>query len=148
MKWTNRIIAICLIGASFVLYPYTEKFPGSAAEFPRLVLGLIIFLSFLMLVRSFVPSLMVATSGRGSESPAKMIRPICAFSATAAAVFAMRFIGFFPAMAGLGLALLVILNARRPLVFIAAMIGLFLFVFLVFQLLLGVPLNSSRLWGG
>ncbi len=148
MNWVNRIVAVGLIGACWILWPYTEKFPGSAAEFPRLVLIVIGVLSFLMFARTVVPSLASAAKGEGTQDVSKMLRPLSVFTATTIAVLAMRFIGFFPAVAGLGVALIGILGLRKPAVYVAAYVCLIVFVFMLFQLLLKVPLNSIKLWGG
>jgi hypothetical protein len=40
------------------------------------------------------------------------------------------------------------LGAKKPAMFTGAYAVLLVFVFLVFQLLLKVPLDSTRLWGG
>ena len=148
MRWVNRIVAVSLIGACWSLWPQTAKFPGSAAEFPRLMFIVVGVLSSLMFVRSFVPSLESFGGAEGSKDLSKMIRPVAAFTATGLAVFAIRYVGFFPAVAGLGLALLGILGVRSPKAYVAAYLGLTVLVFLLFQLLLNVPLNSTKLWGG
>ncbi len=148
MNWINRTIALCMIAGSVTLLPYTEKFPGSAADFPQLVLVVIIVLSVLMFARSLVPSLVSINAGEGDGNFSRIAHPVSTFAATAAAVFAMRYIGFYPAIAGLGVLLIGILGAKKPAMFIGAYAGLLVFVFLVFQLLLNVPLDSTRLWGG
>lgn len=148
MSWVDRILAVCLIGACWGLWPQTSKFPGSAAEFPRLMLIVTAVLATLMLVRSIVPSLASASGGEGSNEISKTVRPLAVFAATAATVYAVRHIGFFPAVAALGLALWSILGVRTTKTYVAAYIGLMALVYLLFQLLLNVPLNSTRLWGG
>lgn len=148
MIWVNRILALSLLGACLVLWPQTARFPGSGAEFPRLVLVVIAVLSVLMFIRSLVPAIATVGGGEGSKVPGKMIRPFGVFAATAVAVFLARYVGFFPAMGVLGIALLVILGVRRPASYVLAYAGLLVFIYLLFQLLLGVPLNSTGLWGG
>jgi hypothetical protein len=148
MNWIIRIIALCIIGAALALLPYTEKFPGSAADFPQLVLVVIVVLCVLMFARSLVPSPVLTNAGDGDGDFSRIVRPVSAFAATAVAVFAMRYIGFYPAVAGLGVLLIGILGAKKPAMFTGAYAVLLVFVFLVFQLLLKVPLDSTRLWGG
>ena len=147
MRWVNRVVALCFVASCWGLWPQTESFPGSAAEFPRLMLIIIAVLSALMFVRSFVPVFEAIGSAEGSAKPTRMIRPVLVFSATVLAVICVKFVGFFPAVAGLGLALIAILGVRAPKVYIASYLGLMAFVFLLFQLLLKVPLNSAKLWG-
>lgn len=137
-----------MTGAALTLLPYTKKFPGSAADFPQLLLVVIIALSVLMFLRSLVPSMISSNLGEGDRDFTRIVHPVSTFAATAAAVFAMRYIGFYPAIAGLGVILIGILGAKKPAMFIGAYAGLMVFVFLVFQLLLNVPLDSTRLWGG
>lgn len=148
MNWTNRIIALGLVATAATLLPYTDKFPGAAADFPRLVLWVIIALAALMMARTFLAKLAPVTTAEGEQSLSRMIRPLCAFAATVVAVLIMRFIGFYPAVALLGFALMGILGAERPLVFGITMLGLLVFVYVLFQLLLGVPLGQTRLWAG
>lgn len=148
MNWTSRIIGLGLIAGALFLLPYTEKFPGAAADFPRLVIWVIIALSAIMITRTLLAKLAPVATAEGDPRPSKTIRPLGAFTATVVAVLITRYVGFFPAVALLGLALMVILGARRPLLFGTTMLGLMVFVFLVFQLLLGVPLGETNLWAG
>lgn len=148
MLWVNRIIALSLIGACGLLWPYTNDFPGSGSEFPRLTLIMIAVLSTVMLVRSLLPSLAAAPLLEGRPGFSKLPRPLFVFAAIGVAVFTMRYIGFFPAVAAFGAALIPILGVRRRLAFILAYAGLMTFVFVIFQLILNVPLTDRRLWGG
>ena len=126
----------------------TNRFPGSAADFPRVVLAVIAGLAALMLIRSLVPRLELAADGEGRRQLSAMGLPLAVLALTAAAVYAMRYVAFFPAVAGLGLVLLFVLQARNRLAFVLSYAGMMLFVFLVFQQLLNVPLSSTRLFGG
>lgn len=148
MQWVNRIIALCLIGTCLVLWPMSARFPGSAADFPRLVLIIIAVLSAIMFVRTLVPTLVPVGVTEGEPGFKPLLRPLAAFAATVLAVFTIQYAGFFLAMAGLGLSLMIILGARRPVTFIGTYVGLMLFLLVVFQLLLNVPLTSTKLWGG
>lgn len=147
MRWINRIVALCIVAICWWLWPQTESFPGSASEFPRLMLIVIAVLSALMFARSFVPIFEAVGTSEGAAEPKRMIRPVLAFGATVVAVVSIKFVGFFPAVAGLGLALIAILGVRAHKVYIASYLALMAFVFVVFQLLLNVPLNSAKLWG-
>ncbi len=148
MLWVNRIIALSLIGVCGLLWPYTNNFPGSGAEFPRLTLIIIAVLSCTMLMRSLVPSLSVMQIYEGRPGFSKLPRPLAVFATISIAVFAMRYIGFFPAITIFGAALMPVLGVQRRLVFLLAYLGLMAFVFALFQLILNVPLTDRRLWGG
>ncbi len=148
MDWINRIVAVILISACIVLWPETARFPGSAGEFPRLILILIGILATLLLVRSFMP-LRVSTSTReGSRDPVNMIRPTAIFLLTAAIVYAMRFTGFFPGVLVLGVVYFFVLRPEKPIAYGATFLGLMVFTYLIFDMLLNVPLDSAELWGG
>lgn len=148
MPWVNSIIALGLMGACLWLWPYTRDFPGSAADFPRLTLIFIAVLSALMLVRSLVPALRPVRKIEGAPGPGALSRPLAVMAALAVALYLMRFIGFYPAVAGFGLALMAILQVRRPVTYLLAFAALMLFVFVIFQLVLNVPLADRALWGG
>lgn len=148
MIWVNRVTAISIFGLCALLWPMTARFPATAADFPRILLILLAVLSTVMLVRSLLPTLENVTEGRGSPQASAMLRPALTLAVTVAAVWLMRYVAFFPAIAALGVGLSFILGAQRRMMFGLSFLGLMLFVFLVFQLLLNVPLGSTRLFGG
>lgn len=148
MIWANRIIGLLLLASPIYLWQITDRFPGSAADFPRVVLALIAGLALLMLLRSLLPSLELISDGEGSGDFKAMIAPVLTIIATSGAVYLMRFITFFPAVALLGVALFFILGVRNRALFAFSYLGMMIFTFLVFQLLLNVPLTSTRLLGG
>lgn len=148
MPWVNSFIAIGLLGACVWLWPYAQNFPGAASEFPQLTLVIIGILSALLIVRAVLPVSRLASFIDGPPRLADMVRPLTVFAALALALYAMRHVGFYPALAGFGLVLMPILGVRKPVIFILTYAGLLLFVFVLFQLVLNVPLTDSRLWGG
>lgn len=145
MLWINRIIGTALIAAAFYLWQAADAFPQAARLFPRFVLALVAILSVVMLVRSFIPTVAPVAEGEGTRSASALMRPFAAFIATAAALMAATYIGFFAAMAVLLALLWPILQVQnRPQYLVAC--GLLLgFVYVVFVVVLGVPLTSLRL---
>jgi hypothetical protein len=137
-----------LIASSIYLWKVTDRFPGSAADFPRVVLALIGVLALFLVLRSLIPAIELTTDGEGSGDYRAMIAPVLSIIATSGAVYLMRFVTFFPAVALLGVALFFILGVRNRAMFAISYVGMMIFTFIVFQVLLNVPLTSTRLLGG
>lgn len=148
MIWTNRVAALILLGFVAYVWPMTERFPGTASAFPRVVLATIGVLAALMLLRTLFARIELTTDGEGSREPRALVMPLLAITATAGAVWLMRYVAFFPAAGLLGLVLLVVLQVRNWVPYVASYAGMLLFVYVVFHLILGVPLLSTRLFGG
>jgi hypothetical protein len=83
--------------------------------------------------------------GRRDSIPLALLRPLAAFAATAAALVGASYIGFFPAMAVLLVLLWPILQVQNWEKYSIACILLLGFVYVVFVMILGVPLTSLRL---
>lgn len=147
MRWINRIIGAALIAAAFLLWQAADAFPVGASHFPRFVLALIAILSAVMLVRSFIPAVAPVAEGEGTRSARALLRPLAAFAATAAALASAAFIGFFPAMAVLLVLLWPILQVQNWQQYLIACVLLLGFVYVIFVMVLGVPLTSMRLMG-
>ena len=145
MRWINRIVGAALIAAAYRLWQMADAFPEAARLFPRFVIALVAILSAVMLVRSFVPAVAPVAEGEGTRSAAALPRPVAAFLATTAALAAAAFVGFFPAMALLLLLLWPILQVQNWQQYLLASVLLLGFVYVVFVMLLGVPLTSMRL---
>ena len=148
MTWADRAVAVLLMALVAYFWPMTNRFPGSAADFPRVVLIAIGVLAVLLLVRSLFPSLELLSDGEGKKSISAMALPLAALAVTAVSVYLMRYVTFFPAVALLGVTFFFVLRVRNRVAFALSYAGMMLFVFLVFQTLLNVPLTSTRLFGG
>jgi hypothetical protein len=148
MPWINRGIAIALLLGCLALWPATASFPGSAAAFPRLILILIAVLCGLMMLRSFFPRLASAATGEGKRSLAALGLPTLTLAVVTVAVTLVQFAGFFLTFAGFGVVLMFVLSVERRATYLASYAGLLVFVYLVFVLLLDVPIMNPRLWAG
>jgi hypothetical protein len=147
MTWVDRGISLALLAACALLWPLAGRFPGSAAAFPQVVLAAVAVLAGLMLLRTLFPALAIRHEGEGSPRPQALTLPLIVAAALGLAIFSMRLVGFFPAMAGLVVVLHLVLGVRQRGVFFAACLAALVFVYLVFELLLGVPLTETRLFG-
>jgi hypothetical protein len=142
MFLTDRIIGGLILVAVIPLWMSAGRFPELSGAFPRTVLVTIAALAILLIVRSLVgPGL---PTGDGRRQAKALVTPILVAMASIIAVIGMRFLGYFPAMIGLGTALYFILAGQRRLLYISAISITVLFIFLVFAVLLGVPLGTDQ----
>lgn len=127
------------------LWMAAGRFPELSGAFPRTILVTIAALAILLIVRSLVgPDL---PNGDGRRQVKALVTPILVAVASIIAVIGMRFFGYFPAMVGLGIALYFILAGQRRLLYISAIAITMLFIFVVFAVLLGVPLSTDQFFG-
>ncbi len=143
----DRIIGGLLIVACIPLWLIAGTFPELGGAFPRTVVATIAGLALLMVVRSFLGTPAPASSGEGRRDGKSLLLPMLVAAATAAATVAMTVVGFFPAMAGLCAVLFFVLAGERRLLYVAGVASALAFIYGVFVLILGVPLEASRILG-
>lgn len=148
MLWINRIIALTLIAGAMPLWRMAGDFPGSATTFPRVILVSIVSLAVVMVVRSFIPAYAQRTEGAGFRSAGALVRPLAVFAAAAAAVLLMPVVNFFPAALALAMILYPLLGVRSLRTYVVTVLTLLAFVYVVFVLLLGVPLGIGQMVAG
>lgn len=145
MVWTDRIIGGFVILAGIPLWLAADGFPELAGEFPKTIVLTIAGLSALMVGRTFIrPG---TARGEGRLEARALALPSIVAVASVLAVLAMALVGYFPAMIALCLGLFFVLAGNRRLLFAVAMISSLAFIYVVFVLVLGVPLENSRLFG-
>jgi hypothetical protein len=143
--WGDRIIGAALLLACIPLWQIAGTFPELGGAFPRTVVPTIAGLCVLLLARSFVGASTRTASGEGRRELRALILPLIVAGAMALSIVAMTQVGFFPAMAGLSAALFVLLAGQRRLVYVVAVLCALAFIYAVFVLVLGVPLEASRI---
>jgi hypothetical protein len=143
MRWINRLVGLCLIAAIVPLWQTADRFPGTAAIFPRISLAALGILALILLVSSFWAVTSPASDGEGARSLAAAGKPPAVFAITAAAVAAMSYVGFFPAMALMAAALFWVLGGDKPWFYLSAIAILFVMIYLVFVSALNVPLTTA-----
>jgi len=146
MRLVNRIVAACLIAAIFPLWLAADRFPGTAAIFPKVSLVALGILALILLVSTFWQATAPAESGEGESGLAAAGKPLAVFAITAVAAAAMSYVGFFPAMAVMAGALFWILGGKRPWFYLASVTILFAMIYLVFVRALHVPLTTASLF--
>jgi hypothetical protein len=145
--WVDRIIGVLIAQACVPLWLISDTFPGSGGAFPKTVLATVTFLSLLLVTRSFLGKSDQLANGEGRRDGQSLLRPLAVALATAAAVVTMPAVGFFPAMAALCVALFFLLAREARLLYVAAATSALAFIYGVFVLILGVPLEASRILG-
>ena len=135
-----------MIIAVFPLWWISERFPESAADFPRVILVAIACLAVIMVSRTFVPAIAALREGEGGKSLSDTIRPVVVFLVAAGTVVAMRLVGFIPAMVAMAAVLMFVLQVEKRRFYATAFAILLLFVYLVFGWALGVPLTKADLF--
>ncbi len=146
MIWVNRIVPVLMILAVIPLWRATERFPETAAIFPRVILAVIGILAVILVSRTFVPAIAAMREGEGGRSPSVIIRPVAVFLVATAAVVAMPLIGFFPAMIAMAAVLLFVLQVEKRRFYALAFAILLTFIYFVFGWALNVPLTSADLF--
>jgi len=146
MRWVNRIVAACLIAAIFPLWETADRFPGTAAIFPRVSLAALGILALVLLVSSFWKVTSPASDGEGTGGVAAAGKPLAVFAITAVTTTAMSYVGFFPAMAVMAAALFWILGGERPWFYLTTITMLFAMIYLVFVRGLHVPLTTASIF--
>lgn len=146
MAWINRIVALLLIAAMIPLWYLAGTFPGTATTFPRLISVVIGILALIMLARSFITPYAQRNEILGRVGVGALIRPVAVFTATVAGIYLIRYFGFFPAMAGISVAFYFLLGVRRPMMYAFTIVLLLAMVYLIFVVLLDVPLARNGLW--
>ncbi|MEC5325280.1 tripartite tricarboxylate transporter TctB family protein [Aurantimonas sp. A3-2-R12] len=145
MAWADRIIGSLIILACIPFWFLADRFPELAGNFPKTVVVTIAGLSALMVGRSFVgPEIDVGT---GRLEARAFALPLLVAIASVLAVLAMAFVGYFPAMIALCIGLFFPLAGNRRLLYAVAVISSLAFIYVVFVLLLGVPLERSPFFG-
>ena len=143
--WADRIIGALILVAVVPLWMQAGRFPELAGAFPRTILIVMGALAVLLIVRSiFGPGL---PAGEGRKHARQLLIPFVVALISIIAVVSMTTFGYFPAMIGLAIALYFVLAGERRLLFISAVSITVLFIFLVFAVLLGVPLGTDQLFG-
>jgi hypothetical protein len=146
MNWVNRIVPILIIVAVFPLWRISERFPESAATFPRVILVVIACLAVIMVTRTFIPAIAIMREGEGGRSLSVTVRPVAVFFIATATVLAMRLIGFIPAMMAMAVVLAFVLQVEKRRFYALAFAILLVFIYIVFGWALGVPLTKAALF--
>lgn len=147
MTWVNRILSITLLAAVVPLWRKAGEFPGTATTFPHVTLAVIALLAVVLLVNSFNRRHSESIErGEGERHPFAMLRPLAVFAVSAIGVYITRYIGFFAAMFAVSAVLYPLLSVTRPKVYVTAVLLLLAAVYVVFVVMLGVPLTGGRFW--
>ena len=147
MGWVDRIIGAFIALACVPLWLVSDTFPGLGGAFPKTALATIAFLSLLLVTGSFLGKSDQPADGEGLRDWQSLLRPLVVALATAVAVVAMPAVGYFPAMVALCFALFFLLAREARFLYVAAVTGALAFIYGVFVLILGVPLEASRILG-
>ena len=143
MKQVNQLIAILLLLAVAPLWIISARFPDTAIAFPRLFLALIAILAAVILVKNLIPGRRAKLEGEGKHDPRALGRPLAAFAAGCGSVYLMSRFGFFPAMLAFAAVLVPALGVARRRIYVVTLAALLVFTYIIFTLLLGVPLTAG-----
>jgi Tripartite tricarboxylate transporter TctB family len=145
--WINRVIGVALIGAAIPFWIMASAFPGAAKIFPHLILVTIACLSVIMVARSFIPAVRPVHEGEGINTLSGLWRPLATFAVVVFAIAAMAVGGFFPAMMAMAALLFPILRVKNVKLYVVACGLVLAFVYVVFVLVLKVPLTLLQAGG-
>jgi tripartite tricarboxylate transporter TctB family protein len=143
MKLVNIVIALLLLVAVVPLWVISARFPDTAIAFPRFVLVVIAILAASILVENLFPGRKRRVEGEGRQDLRCVARPLGAFTAGVAGVYLMSHFGFFPAMGAFAFLLFPVLKVISWRTYIMTVVALLIFTYIVFAILLGVPLTAG-----
>jgi len=143
MPWINRMIAVSLMVGVIPLWRMADRFPEMGSVFPRVALVAVITLAAAMLAHSFMPGRARRVETEGTHDPRGIVRPLIGFAAGLGGVYLMRHLGFFPAMIAFVAVLFPVLGVENRRTYLMAIVAVLIGVYLVFVLLLGVPLTAG-----
>jgi len=129
------------------LWLISDTFPELGGAFPKAVLATIAILAMLLVARSFLSGASGKAAGEGRQDGHALLHPLAVAAVATAGVAAMPVIGFFPAMAGMCVVLFFLLAGRTKVLYVATVTIALAFIYAVFVLVLGVPLEASRILG-
>lgn len=144
MPWINRILALSLMAGVIPLWRMADRFPGMGAVFPRVTLAAVATLAAAMLARSVMSARVRRVETEGTRGPRGIVRPLVGFAVGLGGVYLMRHFGFFPAMIAFAAVLFPVLRVENRRIYLMAIVAVLIGIYLVFVLLLGVPLTAGR----
>ena len=144
----DQIIAVCIILLGGWLFSIAEGFPKGADIFPQFVLASMILCSAVLFGSSFLRKRAKAQDKPHGLANAlqPFARPLMTFLLCVIYVALVGIIGYFTATIIFGVAIMLFLGARRPVVIICSLLGLLGFVYLLFVVSLRVPVPSGILF--
>lgn len=145
MPWINRIVALSLMAGVIPLWWMADRFPGMGGVFPRVTLAAVAALAIALLARSVLPLRAGRVEPEGTRDARGIVRPLLGFAAGLGAVYLMRYLGFFPAVIAFAAVLFPVLRVENRRTYLMAIVAVLIGIYLVFVLLLGVPLTAGRL---
>ena len=94
-----------------------------------------------MIVRTFVRAIRPVNEGEGSRTPFVIWRTLATAAIITGAVVGMSIVGFFPAMIAMSALLVPILQVKNVKLYVLACGVVLAFVYVVFSVVLNVPLS-------
>ena len=131
--------AVFFIAAGFLFY-HTGEIPEEAAFYPRMVLGLMVILSVLMFLKTFLKKELTKIFEPFFIHPGRFI--FIAF-VMLTYIFGVQYLGYYSASLIFIPAVAWVLGYRDTRVILATTICYLLFIFLVFDQLFGRPLTRE-----
>jgi len=144
----DQITAICIALLGGWLFLIAENFPKGAETFPQFVLVSMMLFSAMLFGSSFFRK-RVQDRGeprRLANAMRPFARPLMTFLLCVIYVALVGIIGYFTATIIFGVGVMFYLGARRPLVIVCSLLGLLIFVWLLFVVNLRIPVPSGILF--
>lgn len=140
MKNIDRIISIAFFIIASVFFMYTYELPEHSQGYPRLMLGIMTLLAFMLFIKSFIHSSDLSWKELFGYIDWKRFFYVLLMSGLY--VFFMNAIGFFTTTAIYLIVMMFLLKASKILMCVS--IPTFIFVlFLIFKVALKVPLPTG-----
>lgn len=140
MAWADRIIGVVIVAVCLPLWHQADKFPSGGGAFPKAVIAAVALFAVILIIRSFFAG--AKSRGEGINDSKTWVMASLLTIATTASVIAMGVVGYFPAMIALAGVLFFLLGGKTRLLYLSSVACTLISIFIVFVLLLHVPLDS------
>lgn len=143
MKNIDRVTSMVFILIGIIFFIETFKLPENSRMYPRFMIGIMVFLSVLLLIKSFV-SPQLSKTWRDLTKDIHWKRFLFVLFGALVYLFLINIIGFFVSTFVYLLTTMLLLKAKRSTMIISVC-SFLIILFLIFKVFLKVPLPTGYL---
>ena len=136
---------LCLMAFSAYFFAESRKFPAGSAQWPAFVLGGFFLLAMILFVQGVIKT--TKNISEKGVSKSAVAKAHIAFAIIAAYVILIAVIGFYPATAVFCPAIMLYYGLRKIKILLLVTVIQALFIYLIFEVQLKIPLPSGIIFG-
>ena len=142
----DTFIGVIMLLVSGYFYSLTQEMPDEPAEFPKLVLIILMVFALVIMSKGILETLRARDQGQIVQQYFEKIRgPAIVYIALCLYVFLIEFLGFFTASTIVSAFLMVLFGMRSYIKLFLVLIGINVFIYLLFVWQLKIVLPSGVL---